>query len=64
MIHGMVEKELVFTMDDIKRMPSESHFYFTECAANSGMEWRGAQLNSCQFTYGMVSTAYSGPACR
>jgi len=57
MIHGMVDKELVFTMDDIKRMPSESHFYFTECAANSGMEWRGAQLNSCQFTYGMVSTA-------
>ena len=57
MIHGMVDKELVFTMDDIRRMPSESHFYFTECAANSGMEWRGAQLNSCQFTYGMVSTA-------
>ncbi len=57
LIHGMVERDLVFTVDDIKRMPSESHFYFTECAANSGMEWRGAQLNSCQFTYGMVSTA-------
>src|SRR3546814_7458293 len=24
------------------------------CAANSGMEWRGAQLNGCQFTHGMV----------
>lgn len=57
LIHGMVDKELVFTVDELKRMPSESHFYFTECAANSGMEWRGAQLNSCQFTYGMVSTA-------
>jgi sulfane dehydrogenase subunit SoxC len=57
MIHGLVERPLVFTMDDLKRMPSESHFYFCECAANSGMEWRGAQLNSCQFTYGMVSTA-------
>lgn len=56
-VHGLVERELVFTMDDIKRMPSESRFYFCECAANSGMEWRGAQLNSCQFTYGMISTA-------
>jgi sulfane dehydrogenase subunit SoxC len=57
MIHGLVERELVFTMDEIRRMPAESHFYFIECAANSGMEWRGAQLNSCQFTYGMISTA-------
>lgn len=57
MIHGLVERELVFTMDEIMRMPAESHFYFIECAANSGMEWRGAQLNSCQFTYGMISTA-------
>ena len=57
MIHGLVEREIVLTMDDIRRMPSESHFYFIECAANSGMEWRGAQLNSCQFTYGMISTA-------
>lgn len=57
MIHGLVERELVFTMDELMRMPAESHFYFIECAANSGMEWRGAQLNSCQFTYGMISTA-------
>ena len=57
MINGLVERELVFTLDDLKRMPAESHFYFIECAANSGMEWRGAQLNSCQFTYGMISTA-------
>lgn len=57
MIHGLVDRELVFTVDEIKKMPSESHFYFTECAANGGMEWRGAQLNSCQYTFGMISTA-------
>ena len=54
MINGLVDKPLVFTMDDIKRMPRVNKIYFLECAANSGMEWRGAQLNGCQFTHGMV----------
>jgi len=61
MINGLVEKPLVFTMDDIKRMPRTSRIYFLECAANSGMEWRGAQLNGCQFTHGMVhNVMYTG----
>ncbi|WP_114391215.1 sulfite dehydrogenase [Notoacmeibacter marinus] len=54
MIHGMVERPLVFTLDELKRFPRENHVYFLECAANSGMEWRGAQLNGCQFTHGMI----------
>jgi sulfane dehydrogenase subunit SoxC len=54
MINGLVEKPLVFTMADLKRFPRENHVYFLECAANSGMEWRGAQLNGCQYTHGMV----------
>jgi len=54
MINGLVERPLVFTMDDIARFPRENRIYFLECAANSGMEWRGAQLNGCQFTHGMV----------
>ena len=45
MLHGLVEKPLIFTLDDIKRMPRVNRAYFCECAANSGMEWRGAQLN-------------------
>ncbi len=61
MIHGLVEKPLVFTMDDLKRMPRQNRVYFLECAANSGMEWRGAQLNGCQFTHGMVhNVMYTG----
>ncbi len=61
MINGLVEKPLVFTMDDIKRMPRVNRIYFLECAANSGMEWRGAQLNGCQFTHGMVhNVMYTG----
>jgi sulfane dehydrogenase subunit SoxC len=53
-LHGLVERPLVFTLDDIKRMPRINRAYFCECAANSGMEWRGAQLNGAQYTHGMV----------
>ena len=54
MINGLVAKPLIFTMADLRRFPRENRVYFLECAANSGMEWRGAQLNGCQFTHGMV----------
>ncbi len=54
MINGLVDKPLVFTMEDLMRFPRENRVYFLECAANSGMEWRGAQLNGCQYTHGMV----------
>jgi len=65
MIHGMVDKPLVFTMDDLMRFPRENHVYFLECAANSGMEWRGAQLNGCQFTHGMIhNVMYTGVPLR
>lgn len=61
MINGLVDTPLVFTMEDIARFPRENHTYFLECAANSGMEWRGAQLNGCQFTHGMVhNVVYTG----
>jgi len=65
MINGLVETPLVFTMEDIKRFPRENKVYFLECAANSGMEWRGAQLNGCQFTHGMVHCVmYTGVSLR
>ena len=54
MIHGLVDKPLVFTLDELKRMPRVNKIHFLECAANSGMEWRGAQLNGAQYTHGMV----------
>jgi sulfane dehydrogenase subunit SoxC len=57
MIHGLVERPLLLTMEDIQRFPSVSRIHFIECPANGGMEWRAAQLNSLQFTHGMVSCA-------
>ena len=61
MIHGLVDKPLIFTLEDLKRLPRVNRIYFLECAANSGMEWRGAQLNGCQYTHGMIhSVMYTG----
>ncbi|MGL5448213.1 MAG: sulfite dehydrogenase [Rhabdaerophilum sp.] len=59
MINGLVDKPLVFTMEDLKRFPGrQNKLFFLECAANGGMEWRGAQLNGCQFTHGMVHNVW------
>ena len=65
MINGLVDRELVFTMEDLMRFPRENHVYFLECAANSGMACRGAQLNGCQFTHGMIhNVMYTGVPLR
>jgi sulfane dehydrogenase subunit SoxC len=65
MIHGLVDKPLVFTMADLMRFPRVNKVFFLECAANSGMEWRGSQLNGCQFTHGMIhNVMYTGVPLR
>lgn len=57
LIHGLVERPMAFTMEDLRRLPCEDRVWFTECAANGGMEWRGAQLNGVQFVRGMLGCA-------
>jgi sulfane dehydrogenase subunit SoxC len=65
MINGMVDRPLVFTYADLERFPRENHTYFLECAANTGMEWAGAQLNGAQFTHGMIhNMEYTGVPLR
>ncbi len=65
MINGLVDTPMVFTYADLERFPRENHVYFCECAANTGMEWAGAQLNGAQFTHGMIhNMEYSGVALR
>jgi len=64
-VHGLVDKPLIFTLDELKRFPRVNRIHFLECAANSGMEWRGAQLNGCQYTHGMVHCVeYTGVPLR
>jgi len=61
MINGLVDRPLIFTYEDLERFPRENRVYFCECAANSGMEWAGAQLNGAQFTHGMIhNMEYTG----
>ena len=36
MLHGLVERPLIFTMDDLQRFPSESRIHFLECSGNPG----------------------------
>jgi len=61
MINGLVNQNTVFDLSDLMRFPRTNRLYFLECAANSGMEWRGAQLNGCQFTHGMIhNVLYTG----
>ncbi|MFD1341880.1 sulfite dehydrogenase [Litorisediminicola beolgyonensis] len=65
MVNGLVGTPLVFTYSDLERFPRENHVYFCECAANTGMEWAGAQLNGAQFTHGMIhNMEYSGVPLR
>ncbi len=57
MIHGLVEKEIVLTLDQLKRYPSVTRTHFIECPANGGQEWRGPQFNSMQFAKGFMASA-------
>jgi sulfane dehydrogenase subunit SoxC len=55
-IHGLVDHPLVFTVDELRRMPSVSRIYFLECSGNSGSEWRGGSTESdVQRVHGLTS---------
>jgi len=61
MIHGLVEKPIVLTLEQLKRYPSETEIHFVECPSNGAAEWKGPQFNSVQFVRGMMScSAWTG----
>lgn len=53
MIHGLVDRPLVFTMEDLKRLPSVTRPHFIECAGNRSRP----QHKTVQETHGMTSCA-------
>ncbi|MCE2971751.1 MAG: sulfite dehydrogenase [Burkholderiales bacterium] len=55
MIHGLVKRPLLLTMDDLMRFPSVSRIHFIECGANSGMEWGNVAVPTVQYTHGMLA---------
>ena len=55
MIHGMVDRPVVLTLDELKRLPSTSRIVFLECSGNSQFGAREAPI--VQITHGMTSCA-------
>lgn len=55
MINGLVKKPMVFTLDELMRLPSVSRFHFIECGANTAVEWGNVAVPTAQYTHGMLS---------
>ncbi len=55
MIHGLVKTAMIFTLDDLMRLPTVSRIHFLECGANTAMEWGQPVVPTVQYTHGMLS---------
>src|SRR6266446_659307 len=63
LIHGMVDRPVILTVEEIRRLPSISRILFIECSGNTRTEWRapatGAALpwrrKSVRGTHGLTS---------
>ena len=55
LIHGLVERPLIFTMGELKRLPSMSRVHFVECSGNSGGEWSAKGAPTVQLSHGLAS---------
>ena len=56
LIHGMVERPMVFTLADLKRFPAVSRVHFLECSGNFGGRTGSAELTPQQVA-GLTSTS-------
>ncbi len=57
LVHGLVGRPLIFTMDELKQFPATSRIVFVECSGNSGKEWKGPTGRTVQDTHGLTSTS-------
>jgi sulfane dehydrogenase subunit SoxC len=55
LIHGLVDRPAVLTMDEIKRLPSASQICFLECQGNSQREWHAPTGKTVEQTHGLTS---------
>ncbi len=61
LVHGLVERPLIFTMDEIRRFPSKSRICFLECGGNSVGDQQGKPPATAQQSLGLVSgTQWTG----
>ena len=56
LIHGLVKKDLIFTIDDLLRYPMQSKTCFIECGGNSNSGWNSQpSMAEAGYFNGMVS---------
>ena len=55
LIHGLVKQPLVFTMNDLARLPAVSRFHFVECSGNSARDWGRPGAANVQLSHGLAS---------
>ena len=55
LIHGLVERPLILTVDELKTFPSVSRIHFIECSGNSRGEWKSKKGATAQISHGMAS---------
>jgi len=53
LIHGMVDRPLIFTMDELRRLPFVTRVHFIECAGNRAQ----SRHTTVQETHGLTSCA-------
>jgi sulfane dehydrogenase subunit SoxC len=58
MIHGLVDRPMIFTLDELQRLPAVSQLVVLECAGNTWDGWRDkADDFTVQETHGLMSTS-------
>lgn len=63
LIHGLVQRPLKLTVDDLMRFPAVNRIAFLECSGNGFREWRQPWGKDVQQTHGLLSgTEWTGVA--
>lgn len=58
MVHGLVERSMVFTLEDLGRFPSVTRTYFLECSGNGRSAYRSPKRDmTAQVIDGLTSNA-------
>lgn len=57
LIHGLVDRPLFFTLEELRRLPSASRIAFVECSGNSRDGWGEARNATVQGLHGLTSTS-------
>lgn len=55
LVHGLVERPLVLSLDDLSRFPAVSRIHFLECSGNGASDWAEGPGQTVQSTHGLLS---------